>query len=201
MTTPIVTTDPPETQAFLKNQADKAFRDALDPAKPTRTTVTIKGADLFPRALGRIQRQIAGAVDSAIREATWGPDPIDTHVGRRIRARRKLLGISQADLAKSAGITFQQVQKYEKGTNRISASRLFQFCWFLGVDPAFVFEGLPRNDAAQAEAADDRLIRESTQEPDVRELVGLFAAMNATQRLSILNVARVVSRAAMEPAA
>jgi transcriptional regulator with XRE-family HTH domain len=68
---------------------------------------------------------------------------VDTHIGHRIRARRTLLGLSQTELADAAGITFQQVQKYEKGTNRVGASRLQQFSETLGVPPSYFFEGAP----------------------------------------------------------
>jgi transcriptional regulator with XRE-family HTH domain len=67
--------------------------------------------------------------------------PIDAHVGRRVRLRRQMLNMSQTDLAKVAKITFQQVQKYENGTNRISASRLQQFADALDVEVGFFFEG------------------------------------------------------------
>jgi transcriptional regulator with XRE-family HTH domain len=69
--------------------------------------------------------------------------PVDTHVGQKIRARRTLLGMSQTELADTAGITFQQVQKYEKGANRVGAGRLQQFSEALGVPPSYFFEGLP----------------------------------------------------------
>jgi len=68
---------------------------------------------------------------------------VDTHVGQKIRARRTLLGLSQTELADTAGITFQQVQKYEKGANRVGAGRLQQFSEALGVPPSYFFEGLP----------------------------------------------------------
>jgi transcriptional regulator with XRE-family HTH domain len=68
---------------------------------------------------------------------------IDTHIGQKIRARRTLLGLSQTELANSAGITFQQVQKYEKGTNRVGAGRLQQFSEALGVPPSYFFDGAP----------------------------------------------------------
>ena len=71
------------------------------------------------------------------------PDPIDKHVGRRVRARRLVLGMSQEKLAKALGLSFQQVQKYEQGTNRISASRLHQIAHILQVPPASFFEGAP----------------------------------------------------------
>src|SRR2546425_2393566 len=71
------------------------------------------------------------------------PNPIDKHVGSRLRMRRKMLGMSQEKLGDALGITFQQVQKYEKGTNRISASRLQHVCHILGVPVAFFFDGAP----------------------------------------------------------
>jgi transcriptional regulator with XRE-family HTH domain len=71
------------------------------------------------------------------------PDPSDTHVGSRVRMRRRLLEMSQAALAAALGITFQQVQKYENGTNRVSASRLQQISSFLQVPISFFFDGLP----------------------------------------------------------
>jgi DNA-binding XRE family transcriptional regulator len=70
--------------------------------------------------------------------AVVGPDPIDVEVGRRIRARRTAVGISQTALAKALGLTFQQVQKYEKGTNRVSASTLVRVARELGVTVAFL---------------------------------------------------------------
>ncbi|HXW69913.1 MAG TPA: helix-turn-helix transcriptional regulator [Methylocella sp.] len=71
------------------------------------------------------------------------PNPIDRHVGSRVRMRRVMLGISQEKLGDALGLTFQQVQKYEKGTNRISASRLQQISRTLEVPPSFFFEGAP----------------------------------------------------------
>jgi transcriptional regulator with XRE-family HTH domain len=71
------------------------------------------------------------------------PDPTDTHVGNRVRMRRMMLGMSQADLANAVGVTFQQVQKYENGKNRVSASRLQQMSTVLQVPIPFfcVFKG------------------------------------------------------------
>jgi transcriptional regulator with XRE-family HTH domain len=62
-----------------------------------------------------------------------GATTVDTHIGQKIRARRNLLGLRQTQLADAAGISFQQIQKYEKGTNRVGASRLQQFSQALGV--------------------------------------------------------------------
>ncbi len=71
------------------------------------------------------------------------PNPIDKHVGSRVRMRRMMLGMSQEKLGDSLGLTFQQVQKYEKGTNRIGASRLQQIALILQVSVSFFFEGAP----------------------------------------------------------
>ena len=75
--------------------------------------------------------------------AKKAPNPIDKHVGSRVRMRRMMLAMSQEKLGDALGLTFQQVQKYEKGTNRISASRLQQVCHTLQVPVAFFFEGAP----------------------------------------------------------
>jgi transcriptional regulator with XRE-family HTH domain len=75
------------------------------------------------------------------------PNPIDRHVGGRVRLRRMLLSISQEKLGEALSLTFQQIQKYEKGTNRISASRLQNIAKILGVQVAFFFEGAPLGDA------------------------------------------------------
>lgn len=71
------------------------------------------------------------------------PNPIDKHVGSRVRMRRMMLGMSQEKLGDALELTFQQVQKYEKGTNRIGASRLQQIAQILQVPVAFFFEGVP----------------------------------------------------------
>ena len=74
---------------------------------------------------------------------TGKPHPVDVHVGARVRLRRTLLGMTQTDLADALGLTFQQVQKYERGTNRISASRLYDMCRVLDVTVEFFFEDMP----------------------------------------------------------
>lgn len=76
---------------------------------------------------------------------TRGPDPIDVHVGSRVRQRRKMLGLSQTQLANELGLTFQQVQKYERGTNRIGSSKLWRISKTLDVPVNYFFEGLPDN--------------------------------------------------------
>jgi transcriptional regulator with XRE-family HTH domain len=78
------------------------------------------------------------------------PNPTDIHVGGRIRMRRNMLGMSQEKLGENLGITFQQIQKYEKGTNRVGASRLQAISDILGVPVSFLFEDAPGNEAAAA---------------------------------------------------
>jgi transcriptional regulator with XRE-family HTH domain len=75
--------------------------------------------------------------------AKKAPNPVDKHVGSRVRMRRMMLGMSQEKLGNALGLTFQQVQKYEKGTNRIGASRLQQIAHIVQVPVAFFFEGAP----------------------------------------------------------
>lgn len=70
-------------------------------------------------------------------------NPVDMHVGTRIRLRRTLMGLSQEKLGELVGLTFQQIQKYEKGANRVGASRLYQFAKVLDVPPSFFFDDMP----------------------------------------------------------
>jgi transcriptional regulator with XRE-family HTH domain len=78
------------------------------------------------------------------RTESGDPDPVDMHVGGRLRLRRTLMGLSQTELAKSVGLTFQQVQKYESGANRISASRLYHIAESLDVPVSFFFDDMQR---------------------------------------------------------
>jgi transcriptional regulator with XRE-family HTH domain len=80
------------------------------------------------------------------------PHPIDLHVGKRLRMRRLMLDMSQTDVATNLGVTFQQLQKYEKGANRVSASRLQHLSQFLQVPVPFFFEGLSGPTAVESPA-------------------------------------------------
>ena len=71
-----------------------------------------------------------------------GPHPVDRHVGRRVCEKRIALGYNQSDLGRAVGVTFQQIQKYEKGTNRVSASKLYDIARFFQTDVAYFFQGL-----------------------------------------------------------
>ena len=88
--------------------------------------------------------------------AKKAPNPIDKHVGSRVRMRRMMLGMSQEKLGNNLGLTFQQVQKYEKGTNRIGASRLQQISQILQVPVSFFFEGAPANANAPRDRRHER---------------------------------------------
>ncbi|WP_397420629.1 helix-turn-helix domain-containing protein [Phenylobacterium sp.] len=89
-----------------------------------------------------------------------GPHPVDSHVGLRIRMRRKEMGVSQERLAESLGITFQQVQKYERGANRVSASKLWEIATALRTPVSYFYDGLSDREsaAAQRDAAQDFLL-------------------------------------------
>lgn len=81
--------------------------------------------------------------DTDVERGSRKPNPIDVHVGTRVRLRRMLLGMSQEKLGEHLGLTFQQVQKYEKGVNRIGASRLFDLARVLGVPVQFFYDEAP----------------------------------------------------------
>lgn len=84
---------------------------------------------------------------------TGRPDPVDSHVGSRVRLRRTLLGMSQEKLGNAVGLTFQQIQKYERGLNRIGSSRLYQFSKVLDVPVAFFFDEMPGDMGSQPSLA------------------------------------------------
>ncbi|MFQ5534519.1 MAG: helix-turn-helix domain-containing protein [Sphingomonadales bacterium] len=99
------------------------------------------------------------------------PNPVDVHVGRRVRMRRTLLGMSQEKLGKAVSLTFQQIQKYERGANRIGSSRLYQLSQILGVPVSYFFDDMDASTAgygpgitegpAEAYAADPLAKRET----------------------------------------
>ena len=86
-----------------------------------------------------LEREITG---SPLEVRDEGPHPVDRHVGLRIRMRRKEIGVSQERLAEALGITFQQVQKYERGANRVSASKLWEIAHALRTPVSYFYEGL-----------------------------------------------------------
>lgn len=117
------------------------------------------------------------------------PDPIDIEVGRRLASRRIALGYNQTDLAQSVGKTFQQIQKYEKGSNRISASVLFKFARFLGVSPEYFFPATDEPAAGQAASPVESMA--STRQG--HELARLYVGMGDDRRGALLQCARALS--------
>lgn len=110
------------------------------------------------------------------------PAPMDRHVGSQVRLRRMLLGISQEKLGEALGITFQQVQKYEKGVNRISASRLNQLSQVLGVPIDYFYEGAREPQAAPSGFAEDGAapyLPDLLSTPDSLQLIRAFTKIES----------------------
>jgi transcriptional regulator with XRE-family HTH domain len=108
------------------------------------------------------------------------PDPVDVHVGARIRMRRLLAGMNQETLAQKLGLTFQQVQKYEGGANRVSASRLAEIADALGVTVSYFFADLPSPGDGPGSQENER--REMMRRPETLELIRLYYGI-ADQRV------------------
>jgi transcriptional regulator with XRE-family HTH domain len=117
--------------------------------------------------------------------------PVDAHVGKRIRHRRWMVGMTQQQLAEKVGIKFQQIQKYETGMNRVSASRLWDIADALGVGITFFFEGLDDAGAAARSAGSDIL-----GDKEALELIRSYYAIPEAQRRRLFDLARVLSDAA-----
>ena len=129
------------------------------------------------------------------------PDPVDLYVGARIRMRRKLLGVSQERLAEQLGLTFQQVQKYERGANRVSASKLHAIGTALSAPVAYFFEGF--GGGAQepgGEAESSAFVHELVMTPEGMELATLFPRLKRTKvRRRILDLVRSLVEDDNEP--
>ncbi|WP_347138486.1 helix-turn-helix transcriptional regulator [Paracoccus sp. SSK6] len=115
---------------------------------------------------------------------------VDVHVGKRIRHRRWMIGMTQQQLADKVGIKFQQIQKYETGMNRVSASRLWDIARAVDVPVSFFFEGLHESDMPEEVAGDILADKEALQ------LVRAYYTMPVAQRRQIFELARVLSDAA-----
>jgi transcriptional regulator with XRE-family HTH domain len=121
-----------------------------------------------------------------------GIQPTDKHVGERVRMRRRMLGMSKAKLGDALGLTFQQVQKYEKGTNRVGASRLQRLSEILLVPVEFFFEGAPHGRVrhhAQTDAPSPQYVSDYLATPDGLRLTKAFMQIpNAGLRRSIVHL-------------
>jgi transcriptional regulator with XRE-family HTH domain len=124
------------------------------------------------------------------------PNPVDKHVGSRVRMRRLMIEMSQEKLGEALGLTFQQVQKYEKGTNRIGASRLQQIAETLTVPVSFLFEGAPSppgRSAVNGEPASPAYLRDFLATSDGLALVKAFMEIqNQVLRRRIVNFVTAV---------
>ena len=121
------------------------------------------------------------------------PNYIDAHVGARIRMRRQLVNMSQERLGELLGITFQQVQKYEKGSNRISASRLFYASKTLGVPVQFFYDGLPGNEGPDGLREGGDEFSAALMTPEGVQLAKAFKdADTSTKRKLIAALARLI---------
>lgn len=121
--------------------------------------------------------------------------PVDVHVGKRIRHRRWIAGTTQQQLAERVGIKFQQIQKYETGMNRVSASRLWDIALALGVQVSFFFEGLDDETSAKAVDASE-MPGDILSGREASELLRSYYAIPENQRRRLFDLARVLSQAA-----
>lgn len=122
--------------------------------------------------------------------------PVDVHVGKRIRHRRWLVGMTQQQLAEHVGIKFQQIQKYETGANRVSASRLWDIADALEVPVSFFFEGIEsehQSGDAAAEPASPAMPTDILGDKEALDLVRSYYAIPENQRRRLFELARVLS--------
>jgi transcriptional regulator with XRE-family HTH domain len=139
-------------------------------------------------------RDQPGMATTAARKA---PNPVDRHIGARLRMRRKMLAMSQTELGDALGITYQQVQKNERGTNRIGASRLQQISHILQVPIAFFFEGTPNASAPHGPHGRELSIAQIddfVSDPNGLKLIGAFMRIaNAQLRRSIVMLVQEIA--------
>lgn len=107
--------------------------------------------------------------------------PVDVHVGRRLKSKRIMLGMSQEDLGQETGVTFQQIQKYERGLNRIGSSRLYEFSRILDIPVSFFFEGLYDDEEKKAQVAKEEKQLFEHENLANKEVLGLIRAYNGIE--------------------
>ena len=145
-----------------------------------------------PQAIRKISRRRVPGVS----------DPVDIHVGSRVRLRRTLLGLSQEKLGEAVGLTFQQIQKYERGANRIGASRMYDLAHVLDVPVAFFFEDMPegvkQRDAVPADGGDVAQIvveRNPLNRRETLELVRAYYRIGSARvRKRVFELVKAVAR-------
>lgn len=123
-----------------------------------------------------------------------GPHPVDRHVGRRVCEKRLALGYNQSDLGRALGLTFQQIQKYEKGANRISASKLFDIARFFKVEIGYFFDGL--GDAPASGMAEDgsAFAHDFPATRHTIEIARLSPQLSTAQQKIVLDLVRQLAR-------
>jgi transcriptional regulator with XRE-family HTH domain len=129
-----------------------------------------------------------------LEEAALGPNPIDRHVGLRIRMRRKELGVSQEKLAESIGLTFQQVQKYERAANRVSASKLWEMSRALSTSIGYFYEGLGEGDQRPGSNVPREAMSDFLLTPEGIELATVFPKIaKGRVRRKVLDLVRAMA--------
>ena len=156
-----------------------------------------------PRA-GRVRRSAqpahTGSSDAQCNGDARGTNAIDRQIGQKLRARRLLLRMSQSELAHASGVTFQQIQKYERGSNRVSASRLHTLAGAMHTPVAHFFEGIAPSATATRAPATSELVEKSLATPEGRELALLFATIPSLKvRKRVVDLARAVVEVAWPP--
>lgn len=126
-------------------------------------------------------------MDNSVTDEDRGPNPIDRHVGLRMRMRRKELGLSQERLAEAVGLTFQQIQKYERATNRVSASKLWELSRALKTHVGYFYEGLTELEGEVQQSMHDFLLA-----PDGLELAANFPRIDTRLRRRVLELVRAM---------
>ena len=119
------------------------------------------------------------------------PHPVDVHVGKRIRHRRWLVGMTQQQLAESVGIKFQQIQKYECGANRMTSSRLYDLAKALNVAVQYFFDGMEGDDLLAANDA-ERLDGDILSQKETLELVRAYYRLGERPRRRLLDLAKAL---------
>lgn len=117
------------------------------------------------------------------------PHLVDTHVGKRIRQRRWQMGMTQENLAETTGVKFQQIQKYETGANRVSASRLWEIAGTLGVNISYFFEGM---DPETAKGTDQEVAEFMTSK-EAAELISAYYRLPEKHRRQLFKLAKVLA--------
>lgn len=126
--------------------------------------------------------------------------PVDLHVGQRLRHRRWLVGMTQQQLASAVGIKFQQIQKYESGANRISASRLWDLSNALDVPVSFFFDGLERPDGGEEEVKVDQIDPSVLADKETMDLIRAYYGLDEGPRRRLLDLAKALKSSKCEAA-